>query len=141
MKKTFFILSIMLTSFMFSCSNDDDDNNLNTSNIEYSPPSWIIGRWIQDFSIGTGAENGWRFTNNDFIQIAPAGIEQNHSQQVRSLSQMGAFLYDDLDGDIYSVTYSTGGPQVKLSFERIDNQSIKWIEGSFGSSEAIYLKQ
>jgi hypothetical protein len=141
MKKNGLFLSLLIVSVFFGCSNDDD-NNSNTSNILYSPPSWIIGTWIQEESIGTGAENGWKFTNNDFIQIAPAGIEQNHSQQVRSMSQMGAFLNDDLDGDEYSITWSLGGGvQVTNTYERINNQSIKWAEGSFGSSEAIYIKQ
>lgn len=141
MKNQLLFLGFFFASFLFGCSDDDDNNSNNNSNIQYSPPSWIVGTWIQDFSIGTGAENGWRFTSNDFIQLAPGGIEQNHSQQVRSLSQNGAFLNDELNGDTYSITWSTGGTQVTNSFEKINNQSIKWIEGSFGSSEAIYLKQ
>lgn len=145
MKIQLLFLSFLFTSLMLGCSDDDDTNNSNNnSNIEYSPPSWIIGTWILEESIQLGITTvpKWKFTNNDYILIAPGGIETNYTQLVRSSSQTDAFLYDNLSGNEYSITWSTGdGIQATNTYQRIDNQRINWVEGSTGFSEAIHIKQ
>ena len=66
MKNQILLLKIFIGALIFtSCSNNDDGNSNNNSNIEFNPPEWIIGTWIHDG--GANGISGVIFTSNDVI--------------------------------------------------------------------------
>jgi hypothetical protein len=134
MKKIFPFLAILMIAFS-SCSSDD--NSTSNSQIQINPPNWIQGKWLIDVSIP--GENGWQFTNNDFI-IIQSSTEMSQREQLQQFSNNGQDVSanDTSTDNTYSVTLNTiGGQSTTYSFTQISNTEITWD----AVSNSIYTKQ
>lgn len=133
MKKIFPILAILMIA-LSSCSSDDDSTT--NSQIQINPPNWIQGKWLVDVTIS--GENGWRFTNNDFI-IIQSNTEMSQREQLQQFSNNGQDVSanDTSTDSTYSVTLNTiGGQSTTYTFTKISNTEI-----TYDVLNIIYTKQ
>jgi hypothetical protein len=133
MKKIFPILAILMIA-LSSCSSDDGSTS--NSQIQINPPNWIQGKWLAD--VRTGIENGWRFTNNDFIIIL-ANAETSQREQLQQFSNNGQDVSanDTSTDNTYSVTLNYfAGQSATYSFTKISNTEI-----TYDVLNIIYTKQ
>lgn len=130
MKKTVFVLVLMLSTFLFSCSSNDD-NNSNTS-IQINPPTWIQGTWLESID----PDIGWRFTNDDIISII-GNVEMSQKEQLELGANNGqdVSVEEDSTSEYYSVQLNyPAGQTVNYYFEKLSETQIRL-------SPAIYTKQ
>lgn len=130
MKKTVFVLVLMLSTFLFSCSSNDD-NNSNTS-IQINPPTWIQGKWLESID----PDIGWRFTSNDIISII-GNVEMSQKEQLELGANNGqdVSVEEDSTNEYYSVQLNyPAGQTVNYYFEKLSETQIRL-------SPAIYTKQ
>ncbi|WP_372757999.1 hypothetical protein [Mariniflexile sp.] len=69
MKNSKFLLALLISVSMLSCSSDDSDSN--NSNFKFNPPSWIQGVWFEENS-----QSGLKFTSDDIIRLT---LDANNS--------------------------------------------------------------
>ena len=134
MKRILPILAILFIA-LSSCSSDDDSSS--NSQIQINPPNWIQGKWLLEGSVLL--ENGWRFTNNDFI-IIQVNTEISQREQLQLIADSGQDVSasDTSTDDTYSVTLnSVGGQSTTYSFTKISDNEISWDS----VSSSIYTKQ
>jgi hypothetical protein len=107
-----------------SCSSDDYSTS--NSQIQINPPNWIQGKWLVDLI--TPGENGWRFTNNDFI-IIQSSTELSQREQLQQFSNNGQDVSanDTSTDNTYSVTLNYfAGQSATYSFTKISNTEITY---------------
>jgi hypothetical protein len=117
-----------------SCSSDDYSTS--NSQIQINPPNWIQGKWLVDLI--TPGENGWRFTNNDFI-IIQSSTELSQREQLQQFSNNGQDVSanDTSTDNTYSVTLNYfAGQSATYSFTKISNTEI-----TYDVLNIIYTKQ
>ena len=125
-----FITAISLTS----CSSDD-----NNSNISYgiSPPDWIKGEWLLEGSIVD--KSGFRFTNDDLIQIAPF-LETSQKALYKQTNDIGQNVttteVKNENSYTLKATFSQG-QTFTFGFTKISNTEITWD----AVPNAVYKKQ
>lgn len=139
--------AILLVFALFSCSKEDESsktnnnsnntNNASSSNVSVNPPSWIIGKWIFEYSTPS-TEQGYEFRNNTFIQIPTSGSEIDWGQRVQQPQSGSSSLTDDLTNNTYSVHVEMGGSTTTYSFKKIDSDTIDWLESN---SSGYYVRQ
>lgn len=140
MKKLINTLFILSTIFIISCGSDDNNNNSN-NNASITPPSWIEGRWILEYS-QPPYETGFYFTNNDFGQITIGGDVSQVQLIENILNSLSApsnvYIVDTETSNTYTVTLNSGGGDVTYTFNKQSNTEMTWEESS---STALYIKQ
>lgn len=132
--RTFILLLLVFSTSLYSCtSNDDDSTDIDKTLI--SPPSWILGTWID--AEGIYEVEGFRFTENNMI-VYKEGLEYSQNDLIDGYINAGFIISVDQEEEEgwYSVHFNYPlGEEVTYSFERRSNTTIIWVEG-----EAVYTK-
>ena len=123
------LLFLFLTVSLLACSGDDSSDSVNSN--DFNPPAWIQGTW--------GYENvnsltpAFRFKPADVCQLLNNGMSEScWGSQVELLAQNNVnYTVDEQSTDSsYSVAFGSNGTTNTLTFEKISDSKIKWINGS-----------
>lgn len=136
MKKLLFLLCF---TTILSCSKSDDDSNNSSANTSINPPSWIIGKWINNSGISS---LGYVFKNNDFgTSVLNSDIWVKPTIDLYNSGKQGtATVIEEKTDSYYKVSYTIGSTALHYHFVKISNTQIKEIL-SDPNGVLIYTKQ
>ena len=118
-----------------SCSKDESSDNSNSFSI--SPPSWIIGTWLNESSL----LQGFKFTEDDFCQVT-LNVENCYKDQIffssQFTEQFNNYVNDELSGNTYTIEIVINSSKTTYSFERVS--STKIVQ-TYGNMNVNLIKQ
>jgi hypothetical protein len=122
---------------MLSCSNLDD--NTNSSNSDFHPPSWIQGNWNQEVSVGSSGVL-FSFSANDFCFTNAGLTKQCQLEFVNQIRKFGntVTVTETITPTAYTAEIKYfAGQSVIYSFRKLANNKIEWtaVTGS------VFIKQ
>lgn len=133
MKKVFLLFSLFL---MLSCSNSDD--NINSSNSDFHPPTWIQGNWGQEGAGSSGVL--FSFSANDFC-MTNMGIAKQCQQEFVNLYRKpgnAVTVTETITATAYTAEVKYfAGQSIIYSFRKLSNTSIEWT----AVPGAVFIKQ
>ena len=126
MNKLFFIL---VFSVLFSCSSSDDTPNNNVNS--FSPPTWIIGTWLNQEDFDLGIPRGFKFTNQQYCQIL---LTSNNCLDGTLITEESKTESD------YKFSYGISSLSTNLHFRKLNNNQIQ-VLNSIGVVQDTFTKQ
>jgi hypothetical protein len=127
-KKLLNIFLIPIIVFFIGCSKDSSSSSSNnTSNISYSPPSWIIGKYSVS---AAGIETGFIFTSNDFqiIQANQILSQKEYNQNLKNSGFKVEIIEEKTDNQYKITTNYDQGQTTVYTFKKISSTEIMWVE-------------
>lgn len=123
MRKLLFLFS---TALVLSCSGSDDNQTTNTVN-EFHPPTWIQGKWGQDFGDGQIVSN-YNFTSNDVCQITGA-MSFCWLESLSPSIQAGGnvSINESISDTEYTTGFSGSGSSISVKFIKISSTKIQQV--------------
>lgn len=133
--RSFILLLLIVSTSLYSCTSSDDDS-ADVDKTLLSPPSWILGTWVN--SEVDSKIDGFRFTEDNIIMYKN-GLEYSQNDLIDGYVNAGFNLtvnQEEKEG-WYSVHFNYPlGEEVTYSFEQPTNTTIMWVE-----EEVVYTKQ
>jgi hypothetical protein len=128
MKKILFLSLIIVIS---SCSSDNSDSLMSSSNL-INPPSWIHGDWGQVITEDPYlTTNDYRFTNDDICVFA-GNISLNcvKAGLAPGVAAGVATKEETITSSLYVFSYTVSGVTQRFEFVRITESEIEQVIGS-----------
>src|SRR5690625_8016838 len=89
--RTFILLLLVFSTSLYSCTSSDDDST-DIDKTLISPPSWILGTWID--VEGVYEVEGFRFTENNII-VYKEGLEYSQNDLIDGYINAGFIISVD----------------------------------------------
>ena len=150
MKKLFLLL---LSIFIFSCSSDDSGDNEDSDLIVIlNPPEWIQGTWYNEDNEELSNDYGWRFENENAIQILQGNDDFNAQESMTRelnnwdfLDNQDDVLEETITDDYYAFKVTRYGPEpfgiFTYAFEKISSTEIRWVTAPTSVNPVNLIKQ
>lgn len=137
MKKLIYFLMFIMT--LTSCTKDENDNNSNKIN----PPDWIIGTWYYELENDIYMDNGFKFTDDDFIIILYNQQESIKESLFPNNQAVGdANVIEEISQSRYYIKINfgsiVGGHTQEYEFVKINADKIQLLDGV---ADAYYVRQ
>ena len=129
MKKIFLFLAALVG--IVACSKGDSgssDNGGGGSVAGYNPPDWIIGTWMD-----TNNSTGFKFTSNNFCQIAAGASNCFLEGPYVTVTESKA------TNKSFSFTFKIASTEFSYVFEQLEGGKVKTTNR--GILNDVYIKQ
>jgi len=104
--KTILIIGLFLLTI--SCAKDDDNDSSSSS---FNPPSWIIGTWLDKSEPEWAQAGGFKFTNDNIIDLSADGVEiLNYKEGLKESIEIGiTTINETITSNSYEIKITTNG--------------------------------
>jgi hypothetical protein len=132
------VVLLLLILLALSCSKEEVQE---IQRISVNPPKWIKGYWLsKDEKI---KHIGWRFTDNDFIEIDTEGTEISKIKTYRVLKLLGYQVKIDeiRNSSEYIVRIDIDNRSTIFRFKKVSSATMIWQNNPYGTEQIIFVKE
>lgn len=131
------LLFLFVSTVLFSCSGDDNNDSTNTDSSDMNPPAWAQGTWLMEVG---GASTGLKFTTDDVCSVVNSTTTCN-KENLSTIKRGGGHVAveETISDTKYIVNITIQSNTTTYNIEKVSATQIKWNLSS--TSSATLTKQ